>query len=113
MCIICEMFVCGWCLLIIVRLVLFNSFVIVWVWIILLIFGEIIIMLLKLCFFIFFNSIGLLNMLLIGMLKKFWICLVCKLIVNMWLILILERKFVIILVVIGIWVECIWWFWCE
>lgn len=56
----------------------------------------------KLCVFIFFSRIGVLKMLFIGILKKFWICFVWRLIVRMWLILMLERKFVIIFVVIGI-----------
>lgn len=79
-CIIWEIFVFGWCLLIIVIFVLFNNFVIVWVCIMLLMLGEIMIGLLRFVFWrILLISIGELKMLFIGILKKFCICFVWRL----------------------------------
>lgn len=45
-----------------------------------------------------------------GILKNFWIWVVCKLIVKRWLILVIFSMFVMSFEVIGLW-ECVLWFW--
>lgn len=103
--IILVIFGLGWCLFIIV-IGVFKMLVNLCVCVMLLWFGEIMIYFFGLIFGLFLKClvrIGIFIKWLIGILKNFWICGVCKFNVIIWVVLVVLIKFVINLVVIGLW----------